>query len=185
VIEENPMIDVLPWHVLWTRSHCEQQVHEQLRARGFEMFLPRTRHWTAPTGEQRLCGAPMFPGYVFLRHALDQESYLEVRRTRGLIAVLGEGWHKRLAESGLRILPHPYLKVGQQVRVRRGTLSGIEGILARSHPQKGLFVVSLDILKRSVAVELERTALEPIGEPFRAAEPARPRAILIAPNQAA
>jgi transcription antitermination factor NusG len=160
-------------------------VHEQLRARGFEMFLPRTRHWTAPTGEQRLCGAPMFPGYVFLRHALDQESYLEVRRTRGLIAVLGEGWHKRLAESGLRILPHPYLKVGQQVRVRRGTLSGIEGILARSHPQKGLFVVSLDILKRSVAVELERTALEPIGEPFRAAEPARPRAILIAPNQAA
>jgi transcription antitermination factor NusG len=191
-------VDVAQWHVLWTRSHCEQQVYDQLRARGFEMFLPRTRHWTAPTGEQRLCGAAMFPGYLFLRHALDRDAYLEVRRTRGLVAILGEGWGRpgvvpeaemdavlRLVDSGLPTLPHPYLKVGQRVRMRRGPLAGIEGILARSRPQRGLFVLSLDILRRSVAVEIECTAVEPVGEIFRIAEAARPRAILILPNQAA
>jgi len=193
------MTDVAPWHVLWTRSHCEQQVHDQLRDRGFELFLPRTRHWTAPTGEERLCGAPMFPGYLFLRHALDRDSFLEVRRTRGLLAILGEGWEKpgvvpeaemeavrRLVDSGVPTLPHPYLKVGQRVRVRRGPLAGIEGILARSRPQKGLFVLSLDLLKRSVAVEIECTAVEPVGDlPRSTMETARLRAILIAPNQAA
>jgi transcription antitermination factor NusG len=192
------MTDVAPWHVLWTRSHCEQQVHDQLRARGYEMFLPRTRHWTAPDGEQRLCGAPMFPGFLFLRQALDRESYEEVRKTRGLVAILGEGWEKpgvvpeaemdavrRLVEARVPVLPHPYLKVGQQVRVRKGPLAGLEGILARSRPQKGLFVLSLDLLKRSVAVEIEVTAVVPIGETFRITEPARPRVILIAPDRAA
>ena len=167
------MTQVANWHVLSTRSQCEQQVHDHLAAAGFEVYLPRTRRWTAPNGEQLMCGAPLFPGFLFLRHALDRASYETVRRTRGLIAVLGDGWERpavlpeaemeairRLLESGVASQPHAFLRVGQRVRVVRGALAGLEGILARSRPEKGLFVLSFPVLQRSVAVEMDRAVVE-------------------------
>ena len=171
------MTDVANWHVLSTRSQWEQQVHDHLASEGFEVYLPRTRHWTAPNGEQRLCGAPLFPGFLFLKHALDRESWEAIGRTRGLIAILGRGWEeaavmpasemlaiRRLVDSGIASQPHAFLRVGQPVRVARGALAGVEGILARSHPEKaGLFVLSFPVLQRSVAVELDRAVVEPIG----------------------
>ena len=171
------MTDVANWHVLSTRSQWEQQVHDQLAAQGFDVYLPRTRHWTAPNGEQRLCGAPLFPGFVFLKHALDRDAYETIGRTRGLIAVLGGGWEsaavlpdtemlaiRRLVDSGLASRPHAFLRVGQRVRVSRGALAGLEGILARSRPEKeGVFVLSFPVLQRSVTLEMDRAVLEPIG----------------------
>lgn len=177
------MTDVANWHVLSTRSQWEQQVHDHLASEGFEVYLPRTRHWTAPDGEQRQCGAPLFPGFLFLRHALDRSSYEAIGRTRGLIAVLGNGWERaavlpdsdmlairRLVDSGTPSQPHAFLRVGQPVRVTRGALAGLEGILARSRPEKeGLFVLSFPVLQRSVAVELDRAVIEPIGPALRPA----------------
>ena len=171
------MTDVANWHVLSTRGQWEQQVHDHLASEGFEVYLPRTRHYTAPNGEQRLCGAPLFPGFLFLKHALDRDSYEAIVRTRGLIALLGDGWERaavlpdsemlairRLVDSGVASQPHAFLRVGQQVRVTRGALAGLEGILARSRPEKeGLFVLSFPVLQRSVAVEVDRTVVEPIG----------------------
>jgi transcription antitermination factor NusG len=171
------MTEVANWHVLSTRSQWEQQVHDHLACEGFDVYLPRTRHWTAPDGAQRLCGAPLFPGFLFLKHALDRGSYETIRRTRGLIAVLGNGWERaavlpdsemlairRLVDSGIPSQPHAFLRAGQRVRVSRGALAGIEGILARSRPEKeGLFVLSFPVLQRSVAVELDRAVVEPIG----------------------
>ena len=170
------MTQVANWHVLSTRSQCEQQVHDHLAAEGFEVYLPRTRRWTAPNGEQLLCGAPLFPGFLFLRHALDRASYEAIRRTRGLIAILGDGWEhpavlpeaemdaiRRLVESGVTSQPHAYLRAGHRVRVTRGALAGLEGILARSRPEKGLFVLSFPVLQRSVAVEMDRAVVEPSG----------------------
>jgi transcription antitermination factor NusG len=87
--------------------------------------------------------------------------------------VLGERWDQleivpdaeieaiqRFAGSGLPMLPHPYLREGQRVRITRGPLADLEGILVRMNHKKGLLVVSVNLLKRSVAVQLDCTALE-------------------------
>jgi transcriptional antiterminator NusG len=195
------MMDVANWHVLQTRSQCEQQVHDHLAEEGYEVFLPRTRRWTAPNGEQRLCGAPLFPGFLFLRGALDREAIDAVRRTRGLIALLGDGVNDqallpdaamdvihRLVDSGVALLPHAYLRVGRRVRVKSGGLAGIEGILAHSRPDKGLFVVSFDVVQRSVAVEMEPAgvvALDAAPRPVTRREASRFLPLAQDPQQAA
>jgi len=158
------------WYVLWTRSHCEQLVHDQLAARGFRLFLPRLEMWSRRDGERRLIQVPMFAGYLFLHHALDKYSDVEVRKARGLVNILGESWEQRavvpaaeiealqrLTGSGLPAFTHPYLKTGQRVRITRGPMADVEGILVRSNPRKGLLVLSVELLARSVAVAVDCT----------------------------
>ena len=158
------------WYVLWTRSHCEQLVYDQLAAHGFRLFLPRLETWSRRGGERRLIQVPMFTGYLFLHHALDKYSDVEVRKARGLVNILGESWEQRavvpdaeiealqrLTGSGLPAFTHPYLKTGQRVRITRGPMTGVEGILVRSNPRKGLLVLSIELLARSVAVAVDCT----------------------------
>src|SRR3989449_10483676 len=82
------------WHVLWTQSHCEDLVHDLLAGRGFEAFLPKINVWSRRAGQRRLVRRPMFPGYLFLRHEMDRDAYIEVRKARGLVTVLGEKWDR-------------------------------------------------------------------------------------------
>ena len=159
--------------MLWTRSNCEQVVHDQLATHGFALFLPTVQSWCRRGGVRRLARLPLFSGYVFLRHAIDKASYLEVCKARGLVRMLGERWDRlavvpdseieairKISSSGVPVLPHPYLREGQRVRVTRGPLADVEGIVVRSSPKKGLLVVSVELLQRSVAVHLDCTVLE-------------------------
>jgi transcriptional antiterminator NusG len=158
------------WHSLWTRSHCERLVHDQLAARGFRLFFPTIEAWSRRGGVRHLISVPMFPGYLFLHHAVDKVSYVEVLRARGLVAILGERWDRlavvpdaeieairRVLEVRLPILPYPYLRDGQRVRMTDGPLRDVEGILVRSKPRKGLLVLSVELLRRSIAVEVDCT----------------------------
>jgi transcription termination/antitermination protein NusG len=159
-----------PWHVLWTNSHCEQIVCEQLAARGFHPFLPRMATWSVRAGRRHQVQVPMFPGYVFLNDVLDRAGHIEARKTRGVVRVLGDGWERpavvpeaeieslrRLAEARLSALPHPFLREGQRVRLTAGPLAGLEGILVKARPEKGLLVLSVNLLQRSVATEVDWT----------------------------
>ena len=171
-VAETAFAAVPRWRVLWTRSNCERIVYDQLLDKGFDLFFPRLAVWRRVAGRREVGRIPLFPGYLFLRHAIDKASYLEVRKTRGLVALLGEAWD-RLAEvpdceiesirtvlrSDLPVLPHPYLKEGRRVRVVRGPLAGVEGVLLRVRPEKGLLVLSVNLLRRSVAVEIDCTAV--------------------------
>jgi len=161
------------WHVLWTHSHFEQLVYDQLASKGFELFLPTIETWSRRGSVQRRSRVPMFRGYLFLHHAMDKVSYLEVRKTRGLVRVLGERWDRldvvpdrniegiqKLIEAHQPILPHPYLWEGQRVRITRGPLADVEGVLVRMNPHKGLLVISVDLLRRSVAVRVDCTMVE-------------------------
>ena len=118
--------------------------------------------------------APMFPGYLFLHHAMDKAAYVEVSKVRGLVQVLGERWDRltaipdeemqaleQIATAQQRVLPFPYLKEGQRARITAGPLAGLEGILVEARPQQGLLVVSVHLLQRSVAVAVDATAVEP------------------------
>ena len=79
------------WYALWTASHCERAVHEQLAVRGFEVFLPEQRVWSTRRGVRRLVPTPLFPGYLFLRDVMSKERYIAVRQARGLVAGLTRG----------------------------------------------------------------------------------------------
>ena len=162
------------WYALWTRSHCEQLVYDQLVARGFRPSLPKIDIWSRHGRLRHLTRTPMFPGYLFLCHAMDKQSWVEVRTVRGLVRVLGERWDRlptvadseidaihRIADAGVPVLAHPYLQEGQRVRIRRGPLADVEGILLRTRPTKGLLVVSVELLRRSVAVEVDCTSVTP------------------------
>ena len=167
----------MQWVALWTHSHCEQVVHDQLAAKGFEAFFPTIRTWSRRGGVQHLIPAPMFPGYLFVHHAMDDKhSYVEIMKSRGLVRILGARWDhlstipegeintlQQVMRTEARVMPHPYLREGQRVRITAGPLSGIEGILLRSKPTHGLLVLSVDRLIQSVAVEVDCTAVAPIG----------------------
>lgn len=161
------------WHVLWTRSNCEQLVHDQLAAKGFEAFLPTIEAWSRRGAVQRRGPAPLFRGYLFLRHAMDKASYVEVCKAKGLVRVLGERWDRleavpdreieaiqNVLRTGLPILPYPYLKEGQRVRITLGPFANVEGRLVRATPNRGLLVISIDLLRRSIAVQVDCTLVE-------------------------
>lgn len=164
-----------PWHVLWTRSHCERLVQEQVEAKGYSSFLPTIEVWSRRQGRRHLIRGPLFPGYLFLNHHLDQASYVDVLKVRGLVRILGERWDRpaevsveeveavrRVAESNLPAYPHPFLREGQRVRIVRGPLRDLEGIFLRGKPAKGLLVLSVELLQRSVAVEVDATEVAPV-----------------------
>lgn len=162
------------WYALWTRSHCEQLVFDQLSGRRFDLFLPTIDVWSARAGIRRRIPAPMFPGYLFLRHAMDKASYIEIRKARGLVSILGERWDRlapvpdpeidgirAVLKAGMAVLPHAFLREGDFVRIVRGPLAGTEGILVRQKPNTGLLVLSVELIRQSVAVEVDCTCVVP------------------------
>lgn len=164
-------IESAPWWALYTRHQHEKVVAEMLTAKGFEVFLPAydsIRRWK---DRRKVLSLPLFPCYVFVRGRLDGR--LQVVTTPGVhmllsrgeqIAVIPEeeiGAIRRAVEGSFRVEPHPFLKIGERVRVTRGSLTGVEGILVR---KKNLYrlVLSVDMLAQSVGVEVDASDVEPI-----------------------
>ena len=149
-------------------------MYDQLAAKGFQLFLPKINVWSRRGGHRHLIHVPMFPGYLFLHQAMDKATCIEVGKARGLVRLLGERWDRpavvtdkeieaiqKVTDARLPALPHPYLREGQRVRITRGPLADVEGILVRCKPNKGLFVLSIELLQRSVAVEVDSTLVVP------------------------
>ncbi|HEU4522917.1 MAG TPA: UpxY family transcription antiterminator [Thermoanaerobaculia bacterium] len=158
------------WYAIWTRSHSEQLVADQLAAKGLSVFLPKISVWSRRGGVRRLIQVPMFSGYVFLHESVDKNVYIEVIKARGVVRLLGDNWDSLCAipdseiealqtvlESGLAVTPHSYFREGQQVRITAGPLKGVDGVLVENKLEKGLLVISVDLLQRSVAVQIDCT----------------------------
>ena len=110
------------WWVLWTKSHCERLVRDGLSSRGFEVFLPEIECWSRRGGLRHVIRVPMFPGYLFLRNALDKAAHVEVRKARGLVSLLGAPGEgptavpdtdvdsiQSVVASRAPVMAHPYL----------------------------------------------------------------------------
>jgi len=164
------LADSAQWFVAWTHSNSERLVHDQLAGRGFDTFLPMLKTWSRRRGTRSMIDVPMFPGYVFVRHAIDRRSHAEILKARGIVRLLGARWDqlasvsdrevdaiRRMAGAPMPVMPHTFLREGQRVRIASGPLDGVEGILVSTRPQKGLLVVSIELLQRSVAVEVDCT----------------------------
>jgi transcription antitermination factor NusG len=166
------MHEASPWWVLYTRHQHEKTVAEMLSAKDFEVFLPlyeSVRRWK---DRKKLLTLPLFPCYVFVRGGLDRR--LQVVTTPGIHTILFHGESvamvpeaeiqaiRKAVEGPFRVEPHPFLKCGERVRVTRGSLEGVEGILIR---KKNLYrlVLSVDMMAQSVAVEIDATDVEPVA----------------------
>ena len=162
--------DESAWWALYTRHQHEKTVAEMLEAKGLEVFLPlyeSIRRWK---DRSKMLSLPLFPCYVFVRGAVNRR--LQVVSTPGVHMILSHGEKiatvpeeeieaiRRTVDGSMRVEPHPFLKVGERVRVTRGTLEGVEGILVR---KKNLFrlILSVNMLAQSVAVEISAADVEP------------------------
>jgi transcription antitermination factor NusG len=157
------------WWALYTRHQHEKTVTEMLSAKGFEVFLPlygSVRRWKDRSKKITL---PLFPCYVFVRGGLDRR--LQVVTTPGVHMILFHGERvamipraeidaiRKAVEGPFRVEPHPFLKCGERVRVIRGSLFGVEGILVRKKNIHRL-VLSVDMMAKSVAIEIDATDVE-------------------------
>jgi transcription antitermination factor NusG len=159
------------WYAAYTSANHEKRIAEQLGAREVEHFLPlyeSVRRWKDRRVKLEL---PLFPGYIFVYMALRDR--LKVQHVPGVARLVGfDGTPAELPEeeiealrmslaSGVRAEPHPYLVAGRRVRVKTGPLEGLEGIVIRKK-NRLRFVLSVDLIGRSAAVEIEAADLERI-----------------------
>lgn len=163
------------WYAVWTRSRCEELVRDQLSRLEIEVFLPKVIMWQRRAGRRRLTEMTMFPGYLFVRHAMDKATQIEVLKSRGVVRLLGERWDRlsrvpddeisavrRMMHSGSRVRRHPDLHQGAPVRIISGPLEGLRGSFVGGRPNKGLFLIAVSLLQRSVAVEIAADLVEPL-----------------------
>lgn len=159
------------WFALRVRSRCEKVVAAIARNKGFEEFVPvyqSRRRWSDRLKSVEL---PLFPGYVFCR--LDPQHRLPLLTIPGVLHFVGIGKIpipiedaevaaiQLAVRSGLVAEPWRFLETGQRVRLGGGPLVGLEGILVGSAEQQRV-VVSVRLLKRSVAVAVERHWATPV-----------------------
>ena len=158
------------WYVAHTSANHEKRVTQQLQERSVENFLPlydSVRRWKDRRMKLQL---PLFPGYVFVRLRLRDR--LHVLQIPGVACLLGFGGVvaalpeeeiealKKGLSRGVSAEPHPYLRVGRKVLVKHGPLAGLQGILTKRKNRVRL-VVSVELIQRSVAVEMDEADVEP------------------------
>jgi transcription antitermination factor NusG len=174
-------MDALPWYALRVRPRFEKQIASTLLSKGYEGFLPLYRHRRRWSDRIREVQLPLFPGYLFCRFDINRR--LPILITPGVIQVVGIGKMPYPVEdsevealqsiviSGLRTEPHSYLNLGQRVRIEIGPLAGAEGILT-AIKGKCRLIVSVTLLQRSVAVEVDESWVLPISQPIPTLKPA-------------
>jgi transcription antitermination factor NusG len=145
-----------------------------LSGKGYQTLLPTYQTKKRWNGRLRELKAPLFPGYVFCQ--FDALNRLPILVTPGVIAVVGRGRVpipvddaeiaaiRTVVSSGLHAEPWPYLEIGQKVRIESNALYGLEGVLINFKGNHRI-VVSVSLLRRSVALEIDRTCVSPIGSP--------------------
>ncbi len=165
------MFDSQLWYAAQTRSNFEKRVAVELEAKGVESYLPAYQEVHQWKDRRKRIDVPLFPGYVFVRFVDWPAHRLAVLQTAGVLRLLGHGGElepvdnaeldavRLLLKSNSRCVPHPFLREGARVRVKRGALAGIEGILTRFKNQSRL-VISVTLLAQSVALEVDMAGVE-------------------------
>jgi transcription antitermination factor NusG len=165
-----------PWFALQVRSRYENIVTAHLSGMGYESLLPLymcRRRWSDRFKEIE---CPLFPGYVFCR--LNPLNRLPILTTPGVFHIVGMGKTpvaideaeiaaiQAAVKSGLPSQPWPFVQIGQRVRIEHGPLYGLEGVLLDFRGRHRL-VLSVTLLQRSIAVQIEDAWVTPISQQVR------------------
>jgi transcription antitermination factor NusG len=159
------------WYAVYTRHQHEKAVAYGLESKGFEVVLPLCKEARRWQDRVKLLSLPLFPCYVFVKTRLDRRS--DIVTIPGIHGFVQSGGLpsrvttsdieaiRRTMETGNSLKPHRFLKTGTKVRIRSGSLEGIEGILVRS---KGDFrlVLSIQMLGKAAAMEVDVSQVEPV-----------------------
>jgi transcriptional antiterminator NusG len=161
------------WYAVQTRARHEKRVAERFREQGLATFLPivsEVRRWS---DRKKTVELPLFGCYVFVKVATSREERLRVCCVDGVLRIVGSKGEgaaipdeqieavRLITSQQLAWSEHPFLKIGQSVRIKSGALSGVEGILIARNGDRTL-VVSVDAIQRSLAVRIEGYDVEPL-----------------------
>ena len=165
------MSDEVRWYAVNVRSRYEKKVHSALLRRGVDTYLPlveTTRQWA---DRRKNVYLPLFKGYVFVR--IDLRKRLKVLTLDGVVRIIGFGDNPTPIPDyqiqAMRLILNgdyeteaiPYLKEGESVEIIAGPLRGLFGILLRKKSSMR-FVLSVEIIGRSVAVEIKSHLLRSV-----------------------
>jgi transcription antitermination factor NusG len=157
------------WLAAYTRSRHESHVADQLTVKGVESLLPTYERFARWSDRIRRGRAPLFPGYVFVH--VSHEERVPVLQTSGVVDIvsvagkparLGEEEIERVRACGTHaslVEPHPFLRIGQRVRVKHGPFAGWEGILVEKQNCARL-VITVEQIMKSVAINLHGADVE-------------------------
>jgi len=161
------------WYAVQTRARHEKTIVERLREQGVTTFLPLVSEVHRWSDRRKTVELPLFSCYVFVRLAATNEDRLRVCRTNGVFGIVGTGGEgtaipddqieavRTLVTQQLPWSVHPFLKIGQRVRIRGGSMDGVEGILLARNGDRTL-IVSVDVIQRSLAVRIEGYDVEAV-----------------------
>src|SRR5271170_6902092 len=161
------------WYGLQTRPRHEKIVLQRLEERGVTAFLPLVTEVHRWSDRKKSVQMPLFTGYVFAKFVPNRSDRLRVLRVEGVFGLVGAGGEgtpipdvqieavRSLVEKELPWSSHPYLKIGQRVRIRSGALDGMEGILISRNGDRTL-VISVEAIQRSLAVRVEGYEVEAV-----------------------
>ena len=164
LLEQEQAMSQARWYAIYTCANHEKQVAAELNVRTIEHFLPLYSSMRRWKDRRVTLDLPLFPGYVFVRLALRER--LRVVQIQSVVRLVGfGGLPTALPDTEMEIMrsglsqrrsaePHPFLTVGRRVRITGGPFAGLEGVLKRR--KSGVrVVVSLDLIQRSVAVDVD------------------------------
>jgi transcription antitermination factor NusG len=161
------------WYALHTRSRHEKAVVQRLRECGMETYLPTVQEEHRWSDRKKKVEVPLFSCYVFLRCALTPQDRTQVYRVDSVLGFVGGGAAgvaipdvqiesvRTLLSQTAPWRSHPFLKVGQRVRVRGGAFDGVEGIFLSENGDHSL-VISVDAIQRSMAVRIDGYDVVPV-----------------------
>jgi transcription antitermination factor NusG len=164
------------WYAVQTRSRFEKVVQAALQSEGVEHYLALFQEVHQWKDRKKMVELPLFSGYIFVRFDNHVDAVrLRVLHTVGVTRILGSNGIidpipdqqieslRQLLRSKNRCYPHPFIREGAWVRVRRGVLAGLEGRLIRVKNETRL-ILSVDLLSQSVATEVDARDVEPVPE---------------------
>ena len=175
---DNQMPGHSRWYALSVKHQHERAAEIALGWKGFEALAPTYRARRQWSDRSKNLDLPLFSGYVFCRFDFDER--IRVLDTPGVARIVGFGNGpapvadeeiaaiKMVVASGLVVRPWPHLKPGDRVRIEDGPLRGVEGILLKEKESLRL-VLSVELLQRSIAVELEPESIVPLRALFASA----------------
>ena len=161
------------WYAIHTRSQHEKRIEVHLRQRGISTFLPLERQVHRWSDRRKSVEVPLFPCYAFVQIIPSAQTRSAVLRTDGVIGfvgVRGEGTPipdseiesvRLLLSRDVPFASYPFLKIGQRVRIRGGSLDGMEGVIVGGRGKRRL-VVSVDLIQRSIAIAVEGYDIEAV-----------------------
>jgi transcription antitermination factor NusG len=161
------------WYGLHTRSRHEKIVAQRLEERGVTTFLPLVNEVHRWSDRKKSVQTPLFSCYVFAKFVPNRSERLRVLRVEGVFGLVGSRGEgiaipdeqidavRGVVEGKLPWSSHPFLKIGQRVRIRSGAMNGVEGVLVQRNGDRTL-VISVDAIQRSLAVRVEGYEVEAV-----------------------